>query len=212
MVYRVVCISGSHVGTHMHEIATGVAAQLGFTLVDEAIIARAADEAGVDPHVVADVEQRQTRVARLLDALSSSSDATAHAFSLGASVYTPSDVPMTEELRGLIRAAIEEIAAHGDVVIVSHAASHALATYEDALRVLVTASVETRCSRLEAEDALNEQEAARDVKDSDAARADYLKRFYGIKQELPTQYDLLVNTDRLTTDEAVAVIALAAGR
>ena len=87
-------------------------------------------------------------MARLLDALSSSSDATGHAFSGGVSVYSPADVPMTEDLRGLIRAAIEETSARGDVVIVSHAASHALAANTDVLRVLVTASRETRTARL----------------------------------------------------------------
>lgn len=209
MSFRVVCFSGPH-GTYMHEIAAGVAGQLGFTLVDEAIITRAAGEAGVDPHVVADVEKRQTFMARLLDALSSSSDATGHAFSGGVSVYAAADVPMTEDLRGLIRAAIEETSARGDVVIVSHAASHALAKQPDVLRVLVTASAETRCARLEVSRAMSKQDAAQSVEESDADRADYLKRFYGIKQELPTQYDLVINTDRLTTDGAVAMIALSA--
>ena len=195
----------------MREIAAGVAERLGFTLVDEAIITRAAGEAGVDPHVVADVEKRQTFMARLLDALSSSSDVTAHAFSGGVSVYAPTDVPMSEELRGLIRSAIEETSARGNVVIVSHAASHALAEQPDVLRVLVTASPETRRSRLVESEEMSEHDAASAVEEADAARADYLKRFYAIKHELPTQYDLVVNTDRVAPDDAVAIVALAAG-
>jgi len=210
MSYRVVCFSGPE-GTHMREIAARVSERLGFTLVDEAIITRAAGEAGVDPHVVADVEKRQTFMARLLDALSSSSDATAHAFSGGVSVYSPPDVPMTEDLRGLIRAAIEETSTRGDVVIVSHAASHALAEQPDVLRVLVTASPDTRTTRIVESADVSEEEAARAVDESDSGRADYLKRFYGIKQELPTQYDIVVNTDRLGTNDAVATIVLAAG-
>ena len=31
-----------------------------------------------------------------------------------------------------------------------------------------------------------------------------------MKQELPTDYDLVVNTDRLTTEQAVSLIAVAA--
>ena len=210
MSCRVVCFSGSH-GTHMREITAQVAERLGFTLVDEAIITRAATEAGVDPHVVADVEKRQTFMTRLLDALSSSSDATAHAFSGGVSVYSPADVPMTEDLRRLIQAAIEETSARGDVVIVSHAASHALAQQQDVLRVLVTASDDTRAARIVASDEVSEQEAAGIVEEANAARADYLKRFYGIKQELPSQYDLVINSDRLSTSDAVAIVAIAAG-
>lgn len=195
----------------MREIAAQVADRLGFTLVDEEIITRAAAEAGVEPHVVADVEQRQTFMVRLLDALSSSSDATGHAFSGGISVYSPTDAPLTDDLRGLIRSAIEETSARGDVVIVSHAASHALAHKPDVLRVLVTASPETRASRIAASDGVGADEAARVVAEADVTRADYLKRFYGVKQELPTQYDIVVNTDRTATDDAVAIVLIAAG-
>ena len=45
---------------------------------------------------------------------------------------------------------------------------------------------------------------------SDAARADYLERFYGVEPELPTHYDLVVNTDVLTVEQAAAAIALLA--
>jgi cytidylate kinase len=209
MSCRVVCIAGPY-GSNMDAIAAGVASELGFTVVDEAIVTRAAGEAGVDPHVVADVEKRQTFMARLLDALSSSSDATAHAFGGGVNVYSPSDVPMTEELRGLIRAAIEETSARGDVVIVAHAASFALAEQPNVLRVLVTASDETRSARLAEHDGLSDEDAARVAAESVASRADYLKRFYGVKDELPTHYDLVVNTDRVSTEAAVAMIARAA--
>ncbi len=209
MSCRVVCIAGPH-GSNMHAIAAGVASQLGFTVVDEAIVTRAAGEAGVDPHVVADVEKRQTFMARLLDALSSSSDATAHAFGGGVNVYSPADVPMTEELRGLIRAAIEETSSRGDVVIVAHAASYALADQPNVLRVLVTASEETLCSRLAERDGLSEEDATQVARESIASRADYLKRFYGVKDEQPTHYDLVVNTDRIATNDAVALIARAA--
>ena len=54
--------------------------------------------------------------------------------------------------------------------------------------------------------------AAREVKGSDAARRDYLKRFYGIDAELPTHYDLVVNTDVLSIDQAADLITHAAIR
>ena len=210
MPCRVVCVSGLD-GAQMHEVAAGIASRLGFTLVDEAIITRAAGEAGVEPRVVADVERRQTFMSRLLDALSSSSDATGYAFSGGVSVYAAAEIPMSDELRGLIRTAIEETSARGNVVIVSHAASHALAARTDVLRVLVTASRETRCARVAAAQGMGEQDAGRAVDESDSARADYLKRFYGVRSELPTQYDIVVNTDRLAPDAAVSLVTLAAG-
>jgi cytidylate kinase len=94
-------------------------------------------------------------------------------------------------------------------VIVSHAASFALPGRE-VLRVLVTASPETRARRVAETRGLAERDAARELKKEDGARADYLKRFYSVDRELPTHYDIVVNTDVLTPEEAAEVIAVAA--
>ena len=209
MSCRVVCCSGPD-GAHMREVAREVADSLGFSLVDEAIVMRAAAEAGVEPAVVADVEKRRSFIDRALAAFTSSSDATAFVFTGGAGGFLEPEAPVSDELRGLIRTAIEEAAARGDAVIVAHAASHALADDPTALRVLVTASRATRCERVAAEQGLSEKDATRAVSESDTNRADYLKRFYGEKSELPTQYDVVVNTDRLSPAEAAAVVTRAA--
>jgi cytidylate kinase len=209
MSSRVVCVSGPD-GAHMQEIAHGLADRLGFQLVDEAIVSRAAAEAGVDPTVVADVEKRQSFIDRLLGAFATSSDASAFVFAGGGGFLATEGIPLTEELRELIRAAIEETADRGNVVIVAHAASHALGARDDVLRVLVTASAAVRSRRLGEEQGLSEDEATKAVEESDAGRADYLRRFYGAKDELPTDYDVVVNTDRLTVSQAVSVAALAA--
>jgi cytidylate kinase-like protein len=196
----------------MREVARGVAERLGFALVDEEIILRAAAEGGVESDAVADVERRRSFMERALaTAVSGSAGVTFAAGGLD-SYYTGSvgSPQASEELRGFIRIAIEETAERGSVVIVAHAASHALASRPDVLRVLVTASSPIREARVASEQDLNEKDAARAVDTSDAARADYLKRFYGAKSELPTQYDLVVNTDRLSADKAVSLVAHAA--
>ncbi len=192
----------------MREIARGVADTLGFKLVDEEIILRAAAGAGVEPGVISDAERRRSFMSRMLDGLASG-DTSMFGVPGGTDV-TPGH--LSAELRELIRSAIEETAETGEVVIVAHAASHALAARPDVLRVLVSASVETRRSRVADDEELSEKDAARAVDSSDSARADYLKRFYGTKSESPTQYDLVVNTDRLTPAEAVATVRRAAGR
>jgi cytidylate kinase len=62
------------------------------------------------------------------------------------------------------------------------------------------------------EQGLSEKDAAKEVAESDANRADYLRRFFGEKEELPTQYDIVVNTDRLSIGAAAAVVAAAAAQ
>jgi len=74
----------------------------------------------------------------------------------------------------------------------------------------VTASPETRAQRLSESRGIEPKEAGRSIKESDAARADYLRRFYGVDAELPTHYDLVVNTDVLSIAQAAELVAQAA--
>ncbi|MGO9487828.1 MAG: AAA family ATPase [Solirubrobacteraceae bacterium] len=212
MGHTVVCIS-SQDGAGAQEAAQLVAGWLGFRVIDEDIVARAAVEAGVDERVVADVERRKSLLVRLVEGLGSSGMGAGAA----AGYVVPSaDVlgqgePASDELRGMIRSVIEETAAGGKTVIVSHAASLALAEREDVLRVLITAPPKTRERRLAATLGIDEDEAARVIKRSDAARGDYIKRFYGISPELPTHYDLVINTEKLAPEHAARLIVEAAG-
>jgi cytidylate kinase len=114
----------------------------------------------------------------------------------------------------LIHAAIHEVASAGTSVIVAHSASMALAEVPGVLRVLVTASSDVRAKRLSTTDRLAPEEADAAVAASDLERRDYVKRFYGVKEELPTHYDIVVNTDVLTQEAtpAAATTAVAVPR
>jgi Cytidylate kinase-like family len=185
-----------------------VASSLGFRLIDEDIVARAAVEAGVDEGVVADVERRKSRLLKLVEAIGSSGLGAGYGVP-GAPIVIPTE-PASDTLRGMIRSVIEDTAAEGETVIASHAASLALGGREDVLRVLVTAPAQTRAERLATSADLDEKEAERVIERSDAGRADYIKRFYGISAELPTHYDLVINTEKLTPAQASELIVQAA--
>ena len=96
------------------------------------------------------------------------------------------------------------------MVIVTHAASYALSGRSDVLRVLISASPETRVLRIAEAKACSESDAAKAMARGDAGRADYLKRFYHVDSELPTHYDLAINTDRLDAEAAAELIVGAA--
>jgi cytidylate kinase len=110
----------------------------------------------------------------------------------------------------LIRETIAQTATRGRVVIVAHGASHIVPRGPEALRVLVTASPATRAKRLGEAKGLDDASAMRELKREDAARRDYLRRFYDIEEERPTQYDLVVNTDLLSVEQAARTVAHAA--
>ncbi len=46
---------------------------------------------------------------------------------------------------------------------------------------------------------------------SDNERRSYLRRFYGVEEERPNRYDVVVNTECLTFDAAAHTIVSAAG-
>ena len=95
-------------------------------------------------------------------------------------------------------------------MIVKHAASMTLATRRDVVRVLVTASAETRARRLVAAQQMSLEAAIAAVASSDRDRRDYFRRLHQIPEELPTHYDLIVNTDVITPAHAAELIACAA--
>jgi cytidylate kinase len=200
---NVVCVSHT-TGSGGDEIGKRVAEQLGYLYVDEDIVASAAARGGLDPGDVADEERRKTFARRLLEALAEGGgDPVVLAATAGIEVVSPTDI------RALIRETVVQTAARGNVVIGAHAAAHAIEPGPRTLRVLVTASPATRTKRV-AEAEQTEAQAARTIKDSDAGRRDYLKRFYSVDSESPTDYDLVINTDVLTAEQAAEIILRAA--
>jgi len=204
--YEVVCISSSD-GAGAEEVAAIVGGALGFRIINEDIVARAALEAGVEPSVVADVERRKSLLVRVIEGMGSAGASAG----LGAGHAVSPPAERSDALRGLILSVIEETAAKGSAVIVAHAASMALGGREGVLRVLVTASTPTRVRRAAESFGGDEQEAARFIRRSDAGRTDYLKRFYDVGDEQPTHYDIVLNTDKLTPQQAARLIVQAAG-
>lgn len=192
MPRSVVCISRV-AEADGEEIGRLVADRLGFAFVDEEIVSRAAERGGIDAETVAEAELRQ-------------SPASAEG---GGTAGSPEPSSGPVEVRELIRDAIREVAEQGNLVIVAHAASHAVGAGSNTLRVLVTASVETRSRRRAAATGVAVEDARRTIRRFDADRVDYFRRFYGV-EELPTHYDLVVNTDTIPIEHAAHLIVEAA--
>ena len=115
------------------------------------------------------------------------------------------------DVRAWIRETVVQTAARGNVVIVAHAASFAVEPGPASLRVLITASPQTRAQRVAATDGVDDAQATKAVKDSDSGRRDYLKRFYDVDQESPTDYDIVINTDVVSSEQAADLIGQLAG-
>jgi CMP/dCMP kinase len=205
MSSRTIAISRS-LGAAGEEVGRKVSEALGFRYVDDEIVRRAAEAAGVSPETVQQAEQTPSLIRRILELMAAAPPAepavwpTEFAYQPAAGSYYPE----------LIQQVIRETAAKGDVVILAHGASIPLAERDDVLRVFVTASAEARARRVSSETDVDLERAKKAVEDSDRQREQYFRRFYRISQELPTHYDLVLNTDRLTTEQAAQLVLLAA--
>jgi cytidylate kinase len=209
MTRNVICISHA-TGSQGEEVGRLVAMELGFLHVDEEIVARAAARGGISPADVADEERRKSFATRILDSITESG---AGALALGGVIpYATEDERSSTDIRVLIQETVLQTAARGDVVITAHAASHALQQSPRVLRVLVTASPETRARRFSEQAGVDEGKGKRAITDADAGRREYLKRFYDVDHELPTHYDLVLNTDGLSVEEAASLVASSARR
>ena len=184
----VICLSHAR-GSAGQEVGRLLAERLGFRYVDEEIIFTAADADHMYPEAVSLAESRNA--GRRLE--------------VDFNRFEP-----TGAVRELIHTAIVETAEEGNVVIVAHAASFTLAEREGVLRVHVTGSPDNRLQRLAEDEGFDTETAAQVLDDSDKDRKAYVKEFHGVAHELPTHYDLVVNTDRLSTEQAVEAIVNAA--
>ena len=210
MSVKIVCISRT-LGAGGESIGKAIAGRLRFLYIDEDVITAASEKGRVSPTLIANAEQRRTLVSRLMDSLA----VVPRAKSLPAGKFDPNvaatQAGTREAYQALIREAIDEIAENGRAVIVAHAASIMLAGSPGVLRVLVTASPTRRAERLHQWDkSLDARRAAQAIRKSDRERRAYLREFYNVKEELPTHYDLVINTDLLSPEQAVtAVLSLA---
>src|SRR3990172_6078700 len=203
MTSRIISISG-WLGGGGEEVGRTVAKELGFRYADEEIIVEAAQQAGVSPETVAQAEHTPGLVTRILESMGrvpiDPEGWSAHAALLAA----------TPGYETLIVRVVQETATAGNVVIVAHGASIPLAGASGLLRVLVTGSPAARAERLVREAGMGKAEARKAIDESDRQRRGYLRRFYNLRQELPTHYDLVVNTDILTPPLAARLVLAAA--
>lgn len=203
MTCRVICVSRT-LGASGEEMARLVAERLGFRYVDDEIIVRAANAAGVSVDEVERAEHTRPLALRVIEALA----AVPVVGETGEVFVLPQQQSVSYDQ--LIEHVIREVASEGNVVVVAHGASIPLAGVDGVLRVLATASPQVRAARVSARQGLGAKAAEKAVEASDRERAQYLKRFYGVGHEQPVHYDLTINMDALSPSRAADLVVQAA--
>lgn len=203
MTRSVICISRA-LGAGGEEIGQASAKAMGYRYVDDEIIVRAAEKAGITPEEMAKAERPPGLITRLLESLGKTSADPSGWASYAA--FTAEQAPTAESI---IELAVKETAKAGNAVIVAHGASIALGRTPGVLRVLVTGSQDVRSHRLRENQGMSEGEARKAIDGSDKARREYIDRFFKTSEQ-PTDYDLVINTDTVSAETAAALITAAA--
>jgi cytidylate kinase len=196
-------------GSGGSDIARLVAKALGWTLIDNEFVDDVARLAGLPPEEVAQREERAPglleRLARTLAVGSPEMFITSAAAPPQVEADEATIVKMTERV-------IAEAAAEGRVVLVGRGAQAVLAKRENALHVYVMASKPWRRKVAVERLGVDPTNVDKVVDETDRQRDHYVKAHYGRDRHDITNYDLVLNAERLGFEGAAGLVVAEAKR
>lgn len=108
-----------------------------------------------------------------------------------------------------VHAVLDDLARQGEVIIVGRGANLALLQRPNVFNLRMVAEFAARLRRVQQREGLDETAARRTITEADYAREAYYRYLYNVQPDDPLAYDLILNTSRLTLDEAAAMVAAA---
>jgi cytidylate kinase len=191
-------------GSGAPEIGKKVAHKLHFDYVDREIIAEVAARLQREEHdVIAKEMPPGTLLGRILEALTSGYGGDV----LGGGYLPPELIPLgdTRYVKAL-ESVVRELARGESIVIRGRGSQFILKEYPGSLDVLVVAPLEVRVERVMQDLKLDREAACQEIALFDTSRHEFIKRYFQAELEDPLQYDLVINTGRLSFDAAASNI------
>jgi CMP/dCMP kinase len=191
-------------GSGGSEVAAIVAKELGWSLLDNAVVDAVAARMGL---TVAEVRDREERVPSLVERLTS-------AMAMGSqewmSPIAEAKRPTDEQLIEVTRRIIEEAISRGPLVVVGRGTQEMLAEREDTLHVFCYAPRKALIARTMKREGVSADEAARLVDNINRERDQWVRLHWERERRAHENYDLSVNTERLGIAGAADLIVVAA--
>ena len=183
------------------DVARRVADALGWSVVDNELVERVAERAGISAAEVAERDERAPGfVERLTRTLAA---ATPDLFPPpGGTVADLDEATLVRITEGVVG----EMAGKGRVVLVGRAAPAVLAQQEDALHVKLVAPRPFRIHAASQRLGMDPAEVVKIVDDTDTMRARYHREYYHRDWADPLNYHMVLNTGALGLAGAAAVI------
>jgi len=191
-------------GAQGETVGRAAAERLGWAYVDREIITQAAAMARVSEATIEQAERVPSLLTRMMEALGRYPSG----FELAEAIPGAPHVPplSSEAYRSFIEQVIRQLEETADAVVVGHASQAVLRGSPRAVHVFIVAPLAQRARLLAAEEGVDPEEAARRARSTDAERADFLQRYYGLRWDNPAVYDLVLNIGRLPVSAAAAVV------
>ena len=179
-----------------NEIAQAVAEKLGIPYYDRFLITNVAKEMGFTPDETEKHDEKPISRFQL-------SESQAAFFYTSPSSPAPTAVKVAEAQFNLIRRIAEE----GPCVIVGRCAGRILQeTGKNVVCVFIHAGTESRIQRAMTALNMSEAQATKVLKQTDKSRRTYHHNYTGTDWNDPDQYDMILNTDKVSFDECVNLI------
>jgi len=193
-------------GSGGSDVAARVARQLGWPVLDNAVVDAVAERLGISRAEASSIEER---VPSLSERIASSLRMSTPEF-----VVPVADASLTEtaEVRivDVTKRVMEEAAQQGDAVIVGRGAQCMLADRPDALHVFCYAALPALVEYAIAHRGVNPANAAHEVEKMNRQREQYIKRNWGRDWRAFENYHLCVDTGRLGIETAADIVVAAA--
>jgi len=207
-------------GSGGNELARRIREILDYQIFDKRMVVKAAADVGLSEQEIVDYSEENHKVRSFLDRLFNTSTAVSEGRIWredATGIRSVESVVLHEDaLLTLVQRAVRSAHSAGNVIIVGRGGQVILRDQPDVLHIRVEAPIESRIQRIKDQLRQDRQEYLADVNlrrdaqdlitERDAASEDYLKRFYHIDWDDTSLYHLVINTGKLTIEQAADLI------
>jgi len=182
---NVITISRQY-GAGASTMARMLSGRLGFKVVDDELLTMAAERSGMDLEKIERVYEQRPSFQDLR-------------------VYKE----RSEKYITAVNEVLEGLAREGNVILVGRGANLALLSYRNVFNLRLVADFAVRVQRVMQREGLSEADARKKISESDYARETYYRFLYNVMPDDPLAYDIILNTSRVTMEEAAELITAA---
>jgi len=195
---RLVITIGRQFGSGGCEVGTKLAQELGLDFYDKNILRMNSDESGIKEsyYYMADEKAGNKLLYRIIHSLIPENGTP----SLG------SDLISSDNLFRFQSSVIRKLAQEESCIIIGRCADYVLDGTENLVRLFVYAEIEERINKVREKGYFPEEDILKNIKRIDRERRDYYRYYTGKSWENLENYDLMINTTKLSYDDMVECV------